>query len=465
MDNAAQKQTKEWIDPKNQAIYHYEILTDQTIRLLSCTGGQSRIEIPGEIEGFPVGRLGRHLFYENGLLVEEVVLPDSIRIIEEEALEFAVCLQKIQLNSGLVYIGKNAFHATQLTSLVIPNTVEWMEEPGEWGIELELEEGNPNYSDDGYGIYFINGRKDLALVHHENPRRSYRLAEDCRGIQKHALFSAQRLEEVILPPSVQEISEAAFSVEKEEDEDPGLSVRIEEGNPALSISQGCILLKRKEDRETAPCSYIAIYGEPDFTGDLVDISQKLNGPLTVIAAEAFYGSKITEVRLPRTLERIGAEAFTDCRLKKAYLEEEDGWTEILFPSEYGYLMNRLLASFGKNGHRYDYGEYDENLLSGGWNLEKLHLSISRLKQGRHLKKETEDSIRERILTDMEEILKLIRDHSDGESLQALSDLHFFTEENTDQAIAFFRQKESGELMSILLNVKQGQRRKSFDFSL
>ena len=118
----------------------------------------------------------------------------------------------------------------------------------------------------------------------------------------------------------------------------------------------------------------------------------------------------------RTLAKVGAEAFTDCRLRKAYLEEEDGWTEIPFPSEYGYLMNRLLASFGKNGHRYDYGEYDKNLLNGGWNLEKLHLAISRLKQGRHLKKEMEDSIRARILTDMEEILKLIQDHSDGESL-------------------------------------------------
>lgn len=167
----------------------------------------------------------------------------------------------------------------------------------------------------------------------------------------------------------------------------------------------------------------------------------------------------------RTLVKVGAEAFTDCRLRKAYLEEEDGWTEILFPSEYGYLMNRLLASFGKNGHRYDYGEYDKNLLNGGWNLEKLHLAISRLKQGRHLKKEMEDSIRARILTDMEEILKLIQDHSDGESLQALSDLHFFTEENTDQAIALFNQEGSGELLPIFLNVKQGQRRKPFDFSL
>ena len=77
----------------------------------------------------------------------------------------------------------------------------------------------------------------------------------------------------------------------------------------------------------------------------------------------------------------------------------------------------------------------------------------------------EDSIRARILTDMEEILKLIQDHSDGESLQALSDLHFFTEENTDQAIALFNQEGSGELLPILLNVKQGQRRKPFDFSL
>ena len=495
--------------------YRYEILPDQTVRLNACTGGQSHIEIPDRIEGHKVSRLGRHLFYEDGLLVEEVILPDSIRFIEDEALEFTVCLQKVRLNPGLVYIGKNAFNATQLTELTIPDTVAWMEEPGEWGIDLHLEDGNPNYSDDGFGIYYIGKdgpaeggadfaeekkgiseestanekhlKKYLAAVHAMDPRKSYRLADDCHGILKHALLSDKQLEELILPKSVQKIEEGALTVEKDDDwyeDSPAeeakggrshLQVRLEEGNPGLSIQEGCLLEVNPVSDEDLQAhgfrqeyeiqAYTALYGNPGFTGDLVRLSHDLDAPLTDIGAEAFYGCAISEIRLPLSLKRIGAEAFSDCRLKKAYLEEKEGWTEIPFPSEYGYLMNRLLESFGKNGYRYDYSAYDANLLNGSWNREKLRMAVSRLKQGRHLKAEIKKSIEDRISADMEEILKLLSDQHDGETLEELAGLHFFTEENTDKAIAYLNRSSSKELLPILLNLKSSQKKTIFDFSL
>lgn len=502
--------------------YRYEILPDQTVRLNACSGGQSRIEIPDQIEGHKVSRLGRHLFYEDGLLVEEVILPDSIRVIEDEALEFTVCLQKARLNPGLVSIGKNAFNATQLTELTIPNTVAWMEEPGEWGIDLHLEDGSPNYSDDGFGIYYIgkNGpaeggtdfaeekdgtseertenekylKKYLAAVHACDSRRSYRLADDCDGILKHALLSDRQLEELILPKFVQKIEAGALTVEKGDDwyedspaeEGKGgqlrLQVRLEEGNPALSIQEGCLLEvnpvsnedlqahdsgqgKKEVLSSQAAYTYTALYGNSGFTGDLVRLSHDLDAPLTDVGAEAFYGCEISEIRLPLSLKRIGAEAFSDCRLKKAYLEEKEGWTEIPFPAEYGYLMNRLLESFGKNGRRYDYSTYDANLLNGSWNREKLRMAVSRLKQGRHLKAEIKKSIEDRISADMEEILKLLSDQHDGETLEELANLHFFTEENTDKAIAYLNRSSSKELLPILLNIKRSQKKTTFDFSL
>jgi hypothetical protein len=483
--------------------YRYEILPDQTVRLNACTGGQNRIELPDQIEGYKVSRLGRHLFYEDGLLVEEVILPDSIHFIEDEALEFTICLQKVCLNSGLIYIGKNAFNATQLTELTIPNTVAWMEEPGEWGIDLRLEDGNSNYSDDGFGIYYIgkDGKKYLAAVHAMDQRKSYRLADDCHGILKHALLSDRQLKELILPKSVQKIAEGALTVEKGDDwyedslaeEAKGgqlrLQVRLEEGNPVLSIQEGCLLENRtltkeepqdnvigREDRvpwqntrkipsAVSARTYTALYGNPGFTGDLVRLSHDLDAPLTAVGAEAFYGCDISEIRLPLSLKRIGAEAFLDCRLKKACLEEKEGWTEIPFPSEYGYLMNRLLESFGKNSYRYDYSTYDANLLNGSWNREKLRMAVSRLKQGRHLKADIKKSIEDRISADMEEILKLLSDQHDGETLEELAALHFFTEENTDKAIAYLNRSSSKELLPILLNIKRSQKKTTFDFSL
>ena len=214
-----------------------------------------------------------------------------------------------------------------------------------------------------------------------------------------------------------------------------------------------------------------LYGGRDFQGDISSINKALSqtgdGSLVdSIAREAFQGSSIETVSLPLSIQYVGKHAFRGCHLKRAYLEEvDDKETQIDFPYEHGYLMSQLMEGFGRNGYRYDFTEYDTSILEETWIQEKLRMAVSRLRSRKHLSQEQEELIRSRIQKDLLPIVSLLEEIHDGETLGDLVGLHFFNEDNIDQAIALLNGSQSRELLPILLNEKQKLKPRPFDFCL
>jgi hypothetical protein len=509
----------DWRDP-NQPIDEKKP-HKKCIRITGYEGSDLYVRVPARINDLPVRVLGHHTFYESGITIQGIDLPDTLRVIEAEAMEFCVCLSELRMREGLVEIGRNFLNATQVSEIDIPSTAEVMDRPGEWECSIQIAEDNPFYQDDGYGIYSVDqatGEKELVAVHHEKDQKKYTLAKGTKGIADHAFYQARDLEVLEIWSDTSEIQDGAFtilsdpelensfswsknvgrrlqvelapqSVEIEDDKSAAewrldktsaaegkldktsaADKMIEVGPGDVISLLGCILI-REPGRGKNKRNWRILYGGRDFQGDISSINKALSqtgdGSLVdSIAREAFQGSSIETVSLPLSIQYVGKHAFRGCHLKRAYLEEvDDKETQIDFPYEHGYLMSQLMEGFGRNGYRYDFTEYDTSILEGTWIQEKLRMAVSRLRSRKHLSQEQEELIRSRIQKDLLPIVSLLEEIHDGETLGDLVGLHFFNEDNIDQAIALLNGSQSRELLPILLNEKQKLKPRPFDFSL
>lgn len=82
------------------------------------------VNIPEEIEGYPVTQLKRN-FCQTPARISKIVLPGGIKKIEDNTFDGCSNLTTIVLNEGLEYIGMEAFvECEKLKNVNIPNTVK-----------------------------------------------------------------------------------------------------------------------------------------------------------------------------------------------------------------------------------------------------------------------------------------------------------------------------------------------------
>ncbi|HBE08005.1 MAG TPA: hypothetical protein DCY73_02915, partial [Lachnospiraceae bacterium] len=203
----------DWRDP-NQPIDEKKP-HKKCIRITGYEGSDLYVRVPARINDLPVRVLGHHTFYESGITIQGIDLPDTLRVIEAEAMEFCVCLSELRMREGLVEIGRNFLNATQVSEIDIPSTAEVMDRPGEWECSIQIAEDNPFYQDDGYGIYSVDqatGEKELVAVHHEKDQKKYTLAKGTKGIADHAFYQARDLEVLEIWSDTSEIQDGAFTI-------------------------------------------------------------------------------------------------------------------------------------------------------------------------------------------------------------------------------------------------------------
>ena len=89
------------------------------ITITKYTGNGGDIEIPAEIDGSPVTKIGVHAFYH--ARVKNVTIPNSVTTIENGAFSRCNNLTTIILEEGLKEIGSKWFSVfTNLTSIYKP---------------------------------------------------------------------------------------------------------------------------------------------------------------------------------------------------------------------------------------------------------------------------------------------------------------------------------------------------------
>ena len=251
----------------------------------------------------------KHL-YLNGELVTEVVVPDGVTFIPEDAFSTADIVS-VTLPEGLLKIGNAAFNLAGITSIVIPDSVTEIGSFAFAGCE-KLESVTMSKNLKTMGTYAFYNCKNL---------KNIELYEGVTQIPTSAFDYCASLEKIIIPNSVESISRSAFS--------------------------GCSSLKELKLSENL--TFIGTYA---FSGSAIE-SLVIPGSVKIIETEAFrystalqtvvinegleyinysafYACKALEsITLPTTLKSIDATAFAGCdSLKKLYVSDLEKWCQV-----------------------------------------------------------------------------------------------------------------------------------------
>lgn len=90
------------------------------IIITNYIGSNMNVVIPNEINGYTVTEIGRFAFAGKGLT--SVIIPDTVNVIQECAFEYNF-LQNIIIPEGITKLSNCIFHYNELNSVTLPNTL------------------------------------------------------------------------------------------------------------------------------------------------------------------------------------------------------------------------------------------------------------------------------------------------------------------------------------------------------
>lgn len=196
--------------------------------------------------------------------ITQIILPDNVVEIKEDAFGQCVALQSITLSANLKEFNSNILTGTNIQI-------------------INISASNPDYSSQD-GVVFSKDMKTLVLYPSTLEAESYTVPAGVTAIGVRAFENNKHLKSVVLPAGLTTIGEAAFN---------GCSYLA---NVVFPNS-----LEMIEARAFNSCSNLgAITFEEGGTGALL------------IEDYAFQSAGITEVKLPANLSTLGASAFYRC---------------------------------------------------------------------------------------------------------------------------------------------------------
>lgn len=274
----------------------------------------------------------------NSCTLEEIILPDSIKKIDDYAFEDCYGLEWIDIPEGVTSLGyRILLHCYSLEVIRIPASVSEMNgNPFGWSrAKVVLSPNNPNYEIID-GVLFDKRSRSLVAVLDDTGKESYVIPEGtteiCAGafsncgfkqitisesvtvIGKDAFQDCTNLEEIVIPEGVTEIGEGTFhSCEKLKTVSlPSTLKRI--GKYAFTCCDSL-------EEVTIPQGVTAI-DDGAFHHCFSLSSVSLPVGLTKIGSEAFGSTAIERIDIPQGVKYIGNGAFYLCNnLKRVSLPE------------------------------------------------------------------------------------------------------------------------------------------------
>ncbi len=271
------------------------------IVITGCTSElPSVLEIPETIEGYPVTTIGEDAFRNTNGQLQKVVLPASIRTIEQNAFLWSY-LNEIELPEGLEFIGREAFEGCRITGeFYIPASLT---EIGSYAFAntrisaFRVSEDNSVYSSDEQGLLY-NKRKTTLLQVPPNYSGELSIPEGVTAIDWGALSSSSGITVLHIPTSLTSVPDGYnLYVQK---------FVVDSDNPAFSTdSRGVLFSKDKTVLYCVPKSISGTYTIPSS--------------VTTVKSGAFSPSAVTSIAVPAgvvsmeypntsTLERFSVSA-------------------------------------------------------------------------------------------------------------------------------------------------------------
>lgn len=286
--------------------FTYEI-TDNEAIITGYTGTSPYLEIPSEIEGYPVTQIGEEAFFGK-YDIFRVHIPVSVTSIGFGA--FANCRNLLAVElGGTTEIADSAFYyCKNLPEIILPETIE---EIGNYAFleceslkSINIPDGVSyvgNYAFDGCDklppILFSTGEKILVRYSPLNEDTAYTVPDTVTYIAGSAFSECNTLTDITIPESVTNIGVYAFS---------GCGSLT---NVVIPDSVTCIGYTAFRD-----CSSMA--------------SVTIGNGVTEIQDEVFMGcTSLANIEIPDSVTSIGERAFAGCSNLKN-IEIPDSVTEI-----------------------------------------------------------------------------------------------------------------------------------------
>lgn len=194
-------------------IWSYKKLEDGGLVITSYKGTRGEVIVPSKIGKSEVTEIGAYAFAASAprIKIEQrdfrrkeitrVVLPDTIKVIAENAFSSCEALEQVNIPDGVVEIGKEVFSGCRrITELVVPDTVEKIDSGVFAGCLSLCSVKLPDSLTEISNYLFSNCRNLLEI----------KLPATVQSIGIWALTRCVTLEEIVIPEGVTEIRKQAF---------------------------------------------------------------------------------------------------------------------------------------------------------------------------------------------------------------------------------------------------------------
>lgn len=197
--------------------YTYEVIDSQTCRITGYTGDDTKLVIPSEIEGYTVTEIGDSAFEtedEDPIKIEEVTLPESIVYIGYTAF-FGTAISEIVIPEGVEVIEQQAFDACpNLVSATLPSSLITLGTSVFGSQDTNLQEINISADNQNYcsvdGVVFSKDMTKLIQYPIGKIESSYSIPNTVTTVGEYAFMECANLKNVNLPKSVTTIEDFAF---------------------------------------------------------------------------------------------------------------------------------------------------------------------------------------------------------------------------------------------------------------
>lgn len=176
------------------------------ITITKYSGTEENVEIPAEIDGVPVTRIGTRAF-QNCTTIKQLIIPDGVTAINTGAFSGCENLEELYYNCSLTSMGTTPFlNCTALKTIYIGENVSGVAVNADnncYGTKVEafvVNENNPNYlSKDGV-LYRKrdDGKYDLQLYPAAKKDKSFTVSTDVKYMRKYALSGNPYVKEITI---------------------------------------------------------------------------------------------------------------------------------------------------------------------------------------------------------------------------------------------------------------------------
>lgn len=228
--------------------------------------------------------------------LKSIVLPKTVKKIDSLAFKDVKTLESVTLNEGLEFLGQSAFKNTGIKKIVIPKSVTTIQDAVFSGC-ISLEE-----------VVFEDGITTISsqMFFHCSNLDKITFPEGLKTIKTLAFAGCDSLKEIELPEGIDSFSDAFCNCNNLK------KVVLPKGLTKISSSafHSCISLEEVEIQEG-----LEVIGEDAFKN--CKSLNKINLPLSLktIQSDAFYGcTSLDTIDLPSSLETIASYAFSNTNL-------------------------------------------------------------------------------------------------------------------------------------------------------